>query len=101
MRLNSSMTISLHQWRTPCTTGNPLLLRDPNLIQMQLQNEPLLDDLGHHISTAYGQGGFRIMTHDSLKFCIKDLLNSCGIKSIKLVEVVEVAECFIVAGAQI
>jgi hypothetical protein len=41
---------------------------------------------------ACGQGGHRIMTHDSVKFCIKDLLNSCGIK-IR----VEVAECFRVA----
>jgi hypothetical protein len=32
------------------------------------------------------------MTHDSVKFCIKDLLNSCGIKTR-----VEVAECFRVA----
>jgi hypothetical protein len=50
---------------------------------------PLLDELGHHISTACGQGGHRIMTYDSVKFCIKDLLNSCGIKTR-----VEVAECF-------
>jgi hypothetical protein len=53
----------------------------------------MLDELGHHISTACGQGGHRIMTHDSrVKFCIKDLLNSCGIKTR-----VEVAECFRVA----
>jgi hypothetical protein len=32
------------------------------------------------------------MTHESVKFCIKDLLNSCGIKTR-----VEVAECFRVA----
>jgi hypothetical protein len=27
---------------------------------------PLLDELGHHISTACGLGGHRIMTHDSV-----------------------------------
>jgi hypothetical protein len=38
------------------------------------------------------------MTHDSVKFCIKDLLvNSCGIKT--RVEV-EVAECFRVADPE-
>jgi hypothetical protein len=50
---------------------------------------PLLDELGHHISTACGQGDHRSMTLDSVKFCIKDLLNSCGIKTR-----VEVAACF-------
>jgi hypothetical protein len=35
------------------------------------------------------------MTHDSFKFCIKDLLNSCGIKTR-----VEVAECFRVANRE-
>jgi hypothetical protein len=72
--------------------------RQPSFIQRSKCNckkTPLLDELGHHISTACGQGGHRIMTHDSVKFCIKDLLNSCGIKSR-----VEVAECFRVANPE-
>jgi hypothetical protein len=47
----------------------------------------------HHISAACGQGCYRIMTHDNVKFCIKDLLNhSCDVKTRA-----EVAECFRVA----
>jgi hypothetical protein len=58
--------------------------RQPSFIEgskCNCKKTPLLDELGHHISTACGQGGHRIMTHDSVKFCIKDLLNSCGIKT--------------------
>jgi hypothetical protein len=82
----------VEQWRTVC-----LHHRQPSFIEgskwcTNCKKTPLLDELGHHISTACGQGGHRIMTHDSVKFCIKDLLNSCGIKTR-----VEVAECFRVA----
>jgi hypothetical protein len=73
--------------------------RQPYFIQgskCNCKTTPLLDELGHHtISTACGQGGHRIMTHDSVKFCIKDLLNSCGIKTR-----VEVAECLRVANPE-
>jgi hypothetical protein len=72
--------------------------RQPSFIEgsnCNCKNTPLLDELGHHISTACGQGGHRIMTHDSVKFCIKDLQNSCGIKTR-----VEVAECFRVANPE-
>jgi hypothetical protein len=91
MRSNSLMTISLQQWRTACITGNPLLFTD----ECNCERNPLLDELEDHISTACGQGGFQIMTHDSVKFCIKNLLNSCGIKTR-----VEVAEYFRVADPE-
>jgi hypothetical protein len=69
--------------------------RQPSFIQgskCNCKRNPLLDELGHHNSTACGQGSYRIMTHDIVKFCIKDLLNSDGIKTR-----VEVAECLRVA----
>jgi hypothetical protein len=83
-----------------CSSGVPPPASQTTLVPSFIQGSkcnckktpPLLDELGHHISTACGQGGHRIMTHDSVKFCIKDLLNNCGIKTR-----VEVAECFRVA----
>jgi hypothetical protein len=69
------------------TDNPPLSLKQGS--KCNCKKTPLLDELGHHISTACRQGGHRIMTHDSVKICIKDLLNSCGIKTR-----VEVAEYF-------
>jgi hypothetical protein len=67
-------TFSLHQWRR---NSYRLYHRQPSFIQgpkCNCKRNPLLDELGHHISTACGQGGYQIMTHDSVKLCIKDLL---------------------------
>jgi hypothetical protein len=85
MRSNSLMTISAVAYR--------LHHRQPYFIEefkCNCKKTPLLDEIGHHISTACGQGGHQIMTRDSVKFCIKDLLNSCGIKT--RVEVENVSE---------
>jgi hypothetical protein len=59
MRLNSLMVPPASQ------TSNPLSLRKQS--KCNCKKTPLLDELGHHISTACGQGDHQIMTHDSVK----------------------------------
>jgi hypothetical protein len=88
---NYPMTFSLHQYRTACLTDNPILLRGPDATAKGTLYWMTSDITSRqHVGSVGWLGGFRIMNnHDSAKFCIKDLLNSCGVKTR-----VEVAECF-------
>jgi hypothetical protein len=66
--------------------------RQPSFIEgsrCNCKRNPLLDERGHHISTGCGREGYRIMTHDAVKSCIKDMFNCSGVKTRE-----EVAQCF-------
>jgi hypothetical protein len=43
------------------------------------KSRPVLDELGHHLATACGKGGYRNATHTALEYTCKDLLNCAGI----------------------
>jgi hypothetical protein len=78
-KFTKSMTISLQQWRSyrpaVCITDNPLSLRDPSAT---VKRPPywMNSDITSQRHADRVVTTERIMTHDSVKFCIKDLLNS-------------------------